>query len=269
MKKFYSLVFAAVFAIGITNAQCTVDANAQTTPGVNPGPAQLPCIVVGVAYDQTIQGKIQQSFDTTIIVVSVHVDVDSVRLDSIAGLPAGINWTKSPDVLLGGGNGCVRFFGTTSAATGDYPLTAYGTAWLHITSAGFPPIVPAIDQDTAFSGNLNQFSPFGDYYVSVINPGDPCHTSVGINNFNSALNSALTVYPNPSNGIFELKLNAGQRVNGEVNVIDATGRIVYTEKLDVIGLYNTTIDLTRFSKGLYSVQLRTAEGIATKNISVE
>lgn len=268
MKKFYLLFFVALFTVAITDAQCTINASAQTTPGANPTANNLPCVIRGVAYDQTVQGKIQQSWDTVILVVSAHADIDSVRMDSITGLPNGISWAKNPDVLIGGGNGCVRFAGTTNDPTGRYNLTAYGTVWFHVTSPGFAPYVPAIDTFIQRAGNLNQFSPFGDYYLDVINQGDVCH-AVGINDFSSDLNSALSVYPNPSNGSFEVRLNAGSRVNGDINVIDMTGRIVYSQKLDVLGLYNTTVDLTKFSKGLYTVQLRTAEGFASKNISVE
>ncbi len=268
MKKVYSLFFAAVFSVAIADAQCTINASALTTPGVDPSADNLPCIIRGVAYDQTIQGKIQQSWDTTILVVSVHADIDSVRMDSITGLPTDIFWVKNPTVLAGGGNGCVRFSGTTNDTTGRYNLTAYGTVWFHVTSPGFPPYVPAIDTFMQRSGNLNQFSPFGAYYVDVINQGDACHAT-GINDFSSDLNSALSVYPNPSNGVFQLKLNAGSRVNGEIVVIDVTGKKVFAENIDITGMLTKEINLSTLAKGLYTVQLRTASGFASKNISVE
>lgn len=266
MKKFFSFIFALVVTMGAVNAQCTIDANAQTTPGVNPTAENLPCIVRTVAYDQTLQGKIQTSKDTTILGYSATIRVDSVRIDSIAGLPTGITWSKNPNVLLGGQNGCLRLEGTTTDATGQYDLTAYGTAYLRVLAPGTP--IGNIDTPYTYNGNLNRFSPFGDYYVTVINQGDACHVT-GINDFSSDLNSALAVYPNPSNGVFEVRLNAGQRVNGDIRVVDVAGRVVYSQTLDVVGMYNTTVDLTKFSKGIYTVQLRTANGYAAKNISVE
>ncbi len=268
MKKLYSFLAATLFAAGTISAQCTIDANAQTTPGVNPTADQLPCIIIGQAYNQTLQGKIQEYQDTTLSIsgfaISAHIVVDSMRLDSIGGLPTGISWSKNPDVLLGGGNGCVSFTGTTNDPAGRYDLIGYGTAWLRIQVTS--PI--AIDTPFARSGNLNNFSPFGGYYLDVINQGATCH-AVSINDFNSDLNAALSVYPNPSNGTFNVSLNSGSSVNGTLNVVDVTGKIVFTQNLDVIGLYNTQINLADMPKGLYTLQLKTAEGLASKNISIQ
>src|ERR1043165_2067801 len=171
MKKLYSLIVAAVLFTSASYAQCTINAGAQTTPGVNPGPDQLPCIVRTIAYDQTLQGKVQDTWDTVIFGENIHVIVDSVRIDSIAGLPNGITWSKNPDLLLGGGNGCVRFTGTTTDSVGRYDLTAFGTAWLHIQGSG----LFTIDTTRQVSGDLNRYSPFGGYYVDVINQGGACH----------------------------------------------------------------------------------------------
>lgn len=261
MKKFYSLFAVAMLTISIANSQCIVDPNAQTVPGVTPTADQLPCIVAGVPYNQTLQGKIQESDDISILILTLHVQVDSVQVDSIGGLPNGITYSRNPDVLLGGGNGCIQFTGTTLDSAGSYPLTAFGTAWLQITQPfPFPRVV---------NGNLNRFSPFGNYALTVIKPGDPCVPSVGIKDFNAALNTAFSVYPNPSNGLVNVNLNAGKRMTGEMAVVDMTGRTVFTQPLDLLGLYNTTIDLSRFAKGVYTVQLKTTEGFAAKNISIE
>ncbi|MCX6198816.1 MAG: T9SS type A sorting domain-containing protein [Bacteroidetes bacterium] len=268
MKKIYSLVFALVTSIGFTNAQCTINPGAQPTPGVSPTAANLPCVERTVAYSQDLQVKIQDAGDTTltiIVPIAVHIIVDSVRIDSVSGLPNGLTFSKNPNVLLGGGNGCGTISGTTNDPAGTYPLTAWGTAWLH--GSVTTPI--AFDTMIAMNGNLNQYSPFGGYYVVVVNQGAPCTHPAGINEFNADLNAALSVLPNPNNGQFAVNVNAGNRVNGEMVVVDMTGRIVYSQKLDVVGLYNTSLDLTKYSKGLYTVQLRTAEGVASKKISIQ
>lgn len=268
MKRIYSLLALAVFATGFASAQCTVNPAAQTTPGVNPPASQLPCVVVGQPYDQTLQGKIQAYHDTTFVIsgfsINAHIQIDSIRLDSIAGLPAGISWSKSPNVLPGGGNGCVRFQGTSNAAPGNYPLEGFGVVWMRIQVQ--QPI--QIDTPYTYNGSLNRFSPFGDYYLDVINQGGACHAS-GINDFNAGLNAALSVFPNPNNGMFSVALNSGSRVNGTLAVVDMTGRVVFSQMLDVVGLYSTMVDLTNMPKGLYTLQLRTAEGFASRNISVQ
>lgn len=268
MKKLLVLATAALLTIGSTYAQCTIDASAQTTPGVSPEAADLPCIERTIAYDQTLQGKVQTDYDTTIefsgFPIAVHVEVDSVSLDSIAGLPTGITWVKNPSILPGGGNGCVRFTGTTTDAVGTYDLTAYGRVWFHITAGG-----GLYDTTYFYQGDINRFSPFGGYYLRVIEQGGTCSTGTGIGDLNAELNAALSVFPNPSTGIFQLKLNAANRLNGSIVIVDMTGKQVYGTAIDVVGLYDTTVNLSAMPKGIYAIQLRTNTGFASKTISIE
>ena len=268
MKKLFMLTVAALFAIGSTQAQCTIDAGAQTAPGVSPAAEDLPCIERTIAYDQTLQGQVQADYDTTIefsgFPIPVHVEVDSVILDSIAGLPTGISWVKNPVLLRGGENGCVRFTGTTTDTVGTYDLTAYGRVWFHVTAGG-----GLYDSTFFYQGEINRFSPFGGYYLRVIEPGAACGTNTGIGNLNAELNAALSVYPNPSTGVFQLSLNAANRVNGSIVIFDMTGKQVYNNAIDVIGLYDTTINLNAMPKGVYAIQLRTSEGFASKTISIQ
>ena len=203
MKKICTSFFAILIFVFELNAQCTVNAAAQTTPGVNPQASSCPCVVRGLTYNQTLQGKIQASKDTTFtspIPVTIHIVVDSVRLDSIQGLPTGITWTKTPNVLQGGGNGAVCFNGITNAPTGTYNLTGYGMVWLRIQNSQF-----GIDSPYVYSGNLEQFSPFGGYYLSVVNPGDPCHgvSALGVslgNNQTVCSGTLVTLTPTTYNG---------------------------------------------------------------------
>ena len=254
MNKLYTLLAAIVLTGSVCTAQtiCTINPQAQTSPGISPAANHLPCVVVGENYNQVIQVQNLTSLQGL-------VTVDSMNLDSVIGLPAGLNWIKNPDGLRGGQNGCLTFFGTTTAAPGVYNLSWYGTVWATIPILG----------KQSRTGNLSQFSNQYKYSLTVINPGDPCGNLTGINDFSADLNSAIYVYPNPNNGAFEFKLDAGKRVNGEIAVYDMAGRKVFGQQLDAVGFYTTSIDITRFAKGLYTLQLRTADGFASKRISVE
>jgi len=271
MKKFYFTLIAFSATILFANAQCTINPAVQTTPGANPSKENLPCIERTVAYNQTIQGKVQQNGDTTITVagfsIVANIRVDSVRIDSITGLPTDINWSKNPNVLNGGANGCINFSGTTTDTAGKYDLIAWGTVWFRITAT--PPVIAPIDTPYVYTGNLNRFSPFGNYYVIVTEKGAPCVKPTGIKDFNAELNAAISVYPNPNNGNFVFTLNAGNRVQGNLNVVDMNGKVVYTKPVDVSGFYSNQFNLSGLSKGLYAVQLRTTECVASKNILIE
>lgn len=180
MKKFYFLLVAFLVTTGIS-AQCVIDqailAGAQN--GVYPAAAQLPHIVKDSAYDQTVQGKIadtmSQSFTVGGIPITSSVTIDSVRLDSIVGLPAGITWVKNPNVLLGGGFGCIEFTGSTSDSAGVYPITGYGKVWVHLSV----PLL-GVNEDTSQQGNLNRMVPqFRNYYLTV----DSLPTPLAVNIF--------------------------------------------------------------------------------------
>ncbi|MES2619514.1 MAG: T9SS type A sorting domain-containing protein [Bacteroidota bacterium] len=263
MKKIYSLIAALAFAVTSINAQCTIDTT--NTANFTPAPDNVPCAEIGVAYDETLLFYIPVSRVITIAGQSVTVNVDSVVLNTVTGLPAGLNWSANPagPLYLPGQHGCGRTFGTTTAAAGNYPISFDGRVYVNGSLFGF-------SLDTSFTIDQIIEQEFGQTYsLDVIAPGSACPPVSGINDFNDKLNAALSLFPNPNNGIFELRLNAGNRVNGEVVVVDVTGRKVFAQPIDVMGLYNTTIDLSGFSKGLYTLQLRTAEGFASKSISIE
>ena len=272
MKKLLSVVVLVAIAVGVINAQCTIDSSHLATQGVYPAPDSLACIIQNVAYDQAIQGRIPQSKDTVFTFpvvgnVNAHIVIDSLRLDSVKGLPTNITAVPYPTILKGGGTGCITFSGNTNDTTGNYMLTGYGKVWTHIIVTN--PI--SVDTPYVYSGNLNNFSPFGSYYLTVVaNQSNCTHTVVnGIRNVNNDLTFSMSVYPNPTSGVFEFKLESENSVNGDLVIVDVTGRTVYTQKVNAAGAYRTSINLSGFAKGLYTLQLRTTEGFASKNISVE
>ena len=112
------------------------------------------------------------------------------------------------------------------------------------------------------SVSLNQLGGQFGYFLTV-------DGGAAINNIGSNFNSSLNVYPNPTSGKFDLTLSNIDNVNGELSVYDMTGRRVFTQKVEAAGFYSTSIDLSGYAKGLYTVQVRTENGVASKNISVE
>lgn len=271
MNKLYSIFTLLTFSVTVAFAApvCTIDTT--NTLFFSPAPDSLPCIEVGIAFNQVVQIHVPKTFDIGPFVGLpaglVILTVDSMRIDSLSGLPTGLTYALNPSngFFLGGDNGCALVSGTTNDPTGHYPLTTNGTISVSGIPAGF-----GFPADTSFDlATVQAQSGMFQLAVDVINPGDPCHPASGIKSFNAQLNSLIQVYPNPSNGAFELKLNTGGRVTGEIVIIDITGRKVFAQPLDVMGAYNTTINLSNQPKGLYTLQLRTTEGFASKNISIE
>jgi len=77
----------------------------------------------------------------------------------------------------------------------------------------------------------------------------------GIGNI-SAL--GFEVYPNPTSGIFTIGFNTSSSISVSLNVFNALGSIVFTEKgLKVNGKFSRIIDLSNRSDGIYYIKIET------------
>ena len=74
----------------------------------------------------------------------------------------------------------------------------------------------------------------------------------------------FSIYPNPSEGVFAIKLDAASIY--DVTVYNVLGQTVFsTVTSNVI----TTIDFTSFDKGIYTVELKGKHSIYTERVIVE
>lgn len=74
---------------------------------------------------------------------------------------------------------------------------------------------------------------------------------------------AATIFPNPASQSAEIDF--GKTVRGTMSVYDMTGRLMQTMKVDD---RRATLDVHNMPPGTYSLTLRSADGILTKNIVV-
>ena len=146
MKKLLLLLALFTGMVSAASAQvCTVDSS-HFTAGTVVYPATLPCITQGAAFSGTVTIRIPDSLDASIFFSALppntyYLYVDSVRLDSITGSPAGISANTNPGsgaYLYPGQYGCVQFSGTTNAAVGSFPVSLYGSGCVHGSIGGIP-----------------------------------------------------------------------------------------------------------------------------------
>ena len=81
---------------------------------------------------------------------------------------------------------------------------------------------------------------------------------------NNIKQSQFNLYPNPTDGVFVIELEENSKY--DVTVIDILGKTVFSTNTNGM---NTSIDLSSFDKGIYTVELKDENAIYTEKIIVE
>ena len=90
-------------------------------------------------------------------------------------------------------------------------------------------------------------------------------TSIAENNINN-----LTVYPNPSNDIFNIEFNTNTKQDIDLRVHNVLGEVIFSESLkDFNGDYNKSIDLSQHPNAIYILKLNTKDGMINKKLILE
>ncbi|MBS1613943.1 MAG: T9SS type A sorting domain-containing protein [Bacteroidetes bacterium] len=255
MKKMYLFVFS-LFTVALASAQCTVDVN-NNVQGITPPDSVFPAIIQGQTLDNSYVAQIHVPTTSNL---GIQATVYWIAIFNITGLPSGITYTKNPvlDTIYGGNNACVQLHGVTNDVEGEYPLNFVGAVKVNTSFTGDTIIPLAMLNLLAAQSGAEGFG----YKVRVVDP-------TGVNTINEQLATALQVMPNPSHGRFDVKLDMYEKVEGELSVLDITGKTVYSQAINTIGAYTTNIDLGGVAKGMYVVQLKTTKGLASKKLSIE
>lgn len=250
MKKLQLFLFVLLVSISSAFSQsCVIDTNNYNL--FSPPSEELPCVIRHQPYDLTLQLFCPPSLG--------GITIDSIKVSAFHNLPTGITKMSTPlnGIMHPEGRMCIHISGTTSDTVGFYQITYDGTAY---TSAGNAPFWYL---KANFPGTLP------DYALTVIDSGEVCtNTTTGIKKQNSVSAEIFSVFPNPNHGVFELRFNSPSNTNGEINLRDITGRIIYSQKT-ASPFYETTIDISQYARGIYFIEYRTADGLGVKKVMVE
>jgi hypothetical protein len=97
-------------------------------------------------------------------------------------------------------------------------------------------------------------------YSSI--PAGIDESSTGINN--------LLVYPNPAKDLLNISFNAGQEQNMKIELVNITGQVMYSENVNHnLDIFNGTINIASFPKGIYILKIASDLGVASKKIVIE
>ncbi len=114
----------------------------------------------------------------------------------------------------------------------------------------------------------------GTYTVETVDSNGCTATSAPITIKGIGLNEngtdvLVSVFPNPSNGIFTLQVGNLMEENMRIDIIDVNGKIITNMNVKEIGKdYTQNIDLSNVAAGTYFIKLSTTKGSVTERIVI-
>jgi len=177
----------------------------------------------------------------------------SDRLQVMYSVDCGQNWTSvynKAGVTLASGNAA-----TTTAFT---PSST--TQWHHETVT----LNNAVGNNNVFIAFRGTSNYGNNAYVDNINLNTNLTTSVG----NLFTDREVSVYPNPSQGRFNVKMNFDNGQDVTITVTNALGAVVKTVKIPNVTSELIPVDLTGAAKGSYEVSVKSATKLVTKRITI-
>jgi hypothetical protein len=197
-------------------------------------------------------------------------DADDLRRT----VDGGLTWTAVPysGVLYTNDLDYVPGTTNTFVSTGSGPVAQGASGSSYSINGG----VSWIDYD---NGNQRLAVKFLNQTVGYTGGFNTDAVTYGIFKFNGTVVSGLkdaefsknlSVFPNPSNGLVQVKLDNGTGSNVTINVTDALGRSVFTKTESMNGgSFNKQIDLNHLGKGVYMLQVQTGENNTMRKIVIE
>ncbi|MBK7181605.1 MAG: T9SS type A sorting domain-containing protein [Bacteroidetes bacterium] len=80
----------------------------------------------------------------------------------------------------------------------------------------------------------------------------------------------VSIYPNPSNGVFTLNINNAASNQVVISIMDIQGKVVYSESdKNVSAQYNKQINLTNLAKGIYYVKLNIGSEVQIQKLIIQ
>src|SRR6056300_281159 len=179
--------------------------------------------------------------------VSIHPDaVAAISVDTANATISATDWMAnwSTSGTSGADSIYVEFSnGTSSNDTSGTVTFNANNAGETVTVIAFGPC----SSDTAtFTFDVNQISVDEDF-----------------------LNGTLSIYPNPTRGLFNVEFATASATNVEISIVNMVGQVISNDVVTVNGLYNNQFDLSNESAGVYFIKFTTEEGVFTERITVE
>ncbi|MFK7774480.1 MAG: T9SS type A sorting domain-containing protein [Saprospiraceae bacterium] len=97
-----------------------------------------------------------------------------------------------------------------------------------------------------------------------------CNSELNVEMSDEIMENDFSVFPNPTDGITQLKFQSGERSDLKISLTDVAGhQLLQSEVKDFNGFYNEVLDLTDYAAGLYFVQIMQGERVWTEKIVLQ
>ena len=179
--------------------------------------------------------------------VGIHPDpVAAISVDTANATISATDWTASWSTsgTMNADSVSVEFSnGTTSMDTSGTVTFTANNAGETVTVIAYGPC----SSDTlTFTFDVNQISVDEDF-----------------------MNGTLSIYPNPTRGLFNVEFATEQAKDVEISIVNMVGQVISTDVVEVNGVYNNQFDLSNEAAGVYFITFTTDEGTLTERITVE
>lgn len=243
MKKILLLLTASLFLIisGKATAQCTPGNYSQ--PGIYPDTTVgLPDAAATQAYNATITVVVPKDTTITIMGTTQTVQVDSIGITAVNGLPSGFQYlpNSASGYWRGDSTGCVLITGTPSNGDeGTYPLSV---------------------NVMFYAGGFSAPYTVNGYELVVL---DDSH--VGINNNNSF--NEVMAYPNPFSSELSIEFTMNIFAAVDVQLYNMVGAVVKQKSFNAVAGENiVTFNTSNLPEGVYFYRLNAGDRVITKKL---
>ena len=253
MKKtllFLSFTLAYVFSSG----QCIPDPQ-YTAPGIYPDTTTgLSDAIVGQAYSQNI--TIITPTDTVVDILgqSVSVDIDSISLTTVTGLPNGFTYSCDPPScgFPGGTIKCAELYSTVNPNQSDIGL--YNIVFETTSYASNVP----------FLGTFTQDDIIDYYFINIVD-----NTTFTIDKYDISSFDLRDVFPNPASKNVKIQFISGSTDDIILNVYNLLGEVQESLIIkSVLGINTINLSLSSFKNGLYLYSINNGNQVLTKRMMV-
>ena len=262
----YSVTVTDVNGCAATSTATTVNVSNAPAPTINATATQA-CAgdivtITASTSDSYLwsTGATTQSIDVNATATNVNVVTTNANACNGVGASAPITVTFNTTPTAAGtmtlaGN-VATFTNTSTGATsyswdfGDFTnSSATAPAHAYAVNGSYTVVL------TAINGNCTDTTIF---LVDV---------TVGLNEMASSSN--LTIFPNPANETVNVSFDQNTNDLIQIELIDATGRVIAQNQSIEIGTNNVSFDVTTLSSGFYTVRLSNANGTENQKLMIQ